>query len=99
MGSLGGGCGGLWWGSKAGGQNHSPRGPGVLGAPPPMAAVASSFSVYSLSASVPLVGLRTLGTVAQMVIFRVSAMKAFLALKLTSNDHVFQFWVPKPEFP
>lgn len=61
MGSLDGGCGGLWWGSKAGGQHHSPRGPGVLGTPPPTAAVPSSFSVYSLSASVPLCGFKNFG--------------------------------------
>lgn len=58
--------------------------------------IPSSFSVSSLSASVPLVGLGTLGTVAQIVVSLVRAMEAFSILKLASNASVFKFWIPKP---
>lgn len=58
--------------------------------------IPSSFSVSSLSASVPLVCLGTLGTVAQIVVFLVRAMEPFSILKLASNASVFKFWIPKP---
>lgn len=79
----------------AGGQHQGPRGCVAWQGDPLLLTLLLPFlHSVSSSSSVSLVELRTLGIVAKIVIFLVSAVKDFSTSGFMSSDNVFKFWVP-----